>query len=122
MIVILIFLIGSITFAWLARYSIELENYSPKLALIVNKIMDPVNIFFKTTHQIATTGSANPSLIKVKFEPGFRIKDGYENDGYFLISAYDEKFKENSLFLYSLIDQKLLKTWSPNVKKLNTLI
>ena len=122
LIVILIFLIGSITFAWLARYSIELENYSPKLAIIVNKIMDPVNIFFKTTHQIATTGSANPSLIKVKFEPGFRIKDGYENDGYFLISAYDEKFKENSLFLYSLIDQKLLKTWSPNVKKLNTLI
>ena len=122
LIVILIFLIGSITFAWLARYSIELENYSPKLALIVNKIMDPVNIFFKTTHQIVTTKSPNPLLIKVEFEPGFKIQDGYKNDGYFLISAYDEKFKENSIFLYSLIDQKLLKTWSPNVKKLNTLI
>jgi len=121
-IVILLFLIVSITFAWLAKYSIELEKYSPKVATTVNKIMEPVDIFFKTSYKILTTGSANPSFLKVEFEPGFVIKDNYENDGYFLISAFDNKFKENSIFLYSLLDQELIKKWSPNVKLLNNLM
>ena len=120
--IIIFFLIGSISFAWLAKYSKQLEHYSPKLALTVNSIMDPVNIFFKTSHRLLTTGTSNPSIIKADFKPGFIIKNDVNIDGYFLISAYDNRFKENSIFLYRLSDQKLLKTWIPNINNIMSLV
>lgn len=113
-------LFGLMGFAWLVRVSIDDPNASfwTRLAYNFSEVPRQAIELSQTGLEVNTHGQLvqrDPRRMDFEEPIGFQQQDpNFQDDGYLLVSAYDDTVKNSVLYLYDLKEQKKIWQWVPD--------
>ncbi len=118
--VILMFMLGTISFGWLVQHA-ALAHQSrfgrlPYLAMSIAKIPSNLNTIYERGFF-----APRPLIDRFPTLSGFR-GEGVEGERYFLLTRYDGDLSEGIVELIDLRNFEVLHTWNPDIDDLNDRI
>ncbi len=117
-------LFGLMGFAWLVRVSLADPSASfwTRLAYNMSDLPRQAIELSQTGLEINAHGQLvqrDPRRIDFDGPVGFQLRDpNFQDDGYLLLSSYDDQVKNSILSLYDLKEQKVIWRWVPDIDAL----
>lgn len=116
----LCYLIALVFFVWgVAAAKFEVFPWKQ-----VSGIYYEIHDFFTYTEAVDRSVSEELTLAKLECDPlydfaGFQLRDpGFKDTGYLLISRYSRDHMQSIVELFSLLEEKVLFTWVPDLQEL----